>query len=89
MEKAIDKLGQSLIARAAGMMLDANLQLEVSQALLREAIWKEALRRTGGNKSKAAAMIGVHRNTFTRGLSPEARGHYKLATLRLVGKSGH
>ncbi|MDQ7784229.1 MAG: sigma 54-interacting transcriptional regulator [Desulfomonilaceae bacterium] len=40
--------------------------LDVRLGQVRQAFIREALRRTGGVKTKAAAMLGIHRNSITQ-----------------------
>jgi DNA-binding protein Fis len=48
----------------AKLTLDANIQIHVAETMFRKALIDEALRRTSGNNSKAARLLGIHRNTL-------------------------
>jgi ActR/RegA family two-component response regulator len=41
--------------------------------MFRHTLQQEALEITRGNRSRAALLLGVHRNTFTRHLLPDER----------------
>lgn len=56
-----------------GLMLNAGMSLHEAEDHLRLAIVHEALRRSKGNRTHAAKLIRVHRNTFTRLLPQEER----------------
>jgi hypothetical protein len=49
-----------------GLMLNAGMSLHEAEEHLRDAIVHEALRRSKGNRTRAARLLRVHRNTFTR-----------------------
>jgi DNA-binding NtrC family response regulator len=56
------------LSGVADAMLDAKLSLHESQDEITRHMLEAALRRTGGNKSKAARLLQLHRNTFDRNL---------------------
>jgi hypothetical protein len=57
------------ILTLARSMLNAGLSNRESLDLVRQGIVIAALERAGGNISRAARMIGTHRNTFARELA--------------------
>jgi DNA-binding NtrC family response regulator len=77
----VSALGKTLEDLAA-MMLDNELALGFIAKELRLKVLHEALKRTGNNRTRAARMLGMHRNTLTRLLPVEERRaqeryHYK------------
>ena len=58
----------SVISRAADLMLDARLNYRDAEDLLRRFLFRRALDRAAGNICHAAALVGIHRNHFTREL---------------------
>lgn len=61
------------LKQAARTLLDVNAQMNYAMAEFRLVLQHEALRRTKDNRTKAARLLGVHRNTFTRGLPVRER----------------
>lgn len=61
------------LGQAAKTLLDVGAAIPYSMVMLRLALQREALARCKGNRQRAAAMLGVHRNTFTRNLPPDER----------------
>lgn len=56
------------IRAVTAAIIDAGLNYEEAQALMRKTYMIEVLRRNRGNQCKTAALIGVHRNTIGRHL---------------------
>ena len=56
------------LKQAAKTLLDVNAQMNYALVSFRLCLQHEALKRTDNNRTKAARLLGVHRNTFTRGL---------------------
>lgn len=69
----MDNNSESGMKSLAKLSLDANLQIDVALAIFRKALYDEALRRTNNNQTKAARLLGVHRNTVVRFLSEKPR----------------
>ena len=69
-------------------MLDAGYSYGKCMSLFRDALVHRALRRSKGNKSHAAKLLSVHRNTFTRFLPAserEARREWRRPTVEFRG----
>ena len=58
----------SPINTVADLFLDAGSSYQQSEERLREALLRQALHRTGGNICRAAALVSMHRNHFSREL---------------------
>lgn len=56
------------IAQVADTMLEAGISLQQGQDEIAKYMLEAALRRTGGNKVRAAKLLRVHRNTLNRNL---------------------
>ncbi len=52
------------IAETAARMIDARMNLYACERMIRKAVMCEALVRTSGNVTKAAALLGWHRNNM-------------------------
>jgi hypothetical protein len=57
-----------ILVQAADALLDARSNYREAEQMLRTLLFRRALERCGGNICHAAAMVGVHRNHFTRDL---------------------
>lgn len=83
-----------LVAHTAAELIDAHIPQGEAAYLIKTALIVEALKRSGGNKCRAARMLGVHRNTFSRqldevgGLDPFIQDMKKVAARQfdLFGK---
>ena len=53
-----------VVGSAAGLLLDRGLPLEDALSAFELRYVREALRRSHGNLSQAAARLGIHRNTL-------------------------
>lgn len=60
--------GEESMAHAARLAVQAGVRMWRFEQMAGEEIMRQALKRTGGNKSKAAELIGIHRNTLDRRL---------------------
>jgi DNA-binding NtrC family response regulator len=54
--------------KAVDLLLDSNTHYQDAEDLLRARMLVRSLQRTHGNICHAAALIGMHRNNFTREL---------------------
>lgn len=48
----------------AQQMLDAGISLQEARGMMERQMIEAALRRTKGNKCRAAKLLGIHRNNF-------------------------
>jgi DNA-binding NtrC family response regulator len=58
-------------------LLAGNIFLEEAIEVLERSMIQRALERTGGNRSEASKLLGIHRNTLQRKL-----GEYQLTAGR-------
>lgn len=56
-----------------GSMVERGILLEEAVQEFEKKFIKQALELSGGNQSRAASLLGIHRNTLSRKL-----GEYKL-----------
>jgi len=56
-----------------GTMVERGILLEEAVEEFEKKFIKQALEQSGGNQSRAASILGIHRNTLSRKL-----GEYKL-----------
>jgi DNA-binding NtrC family response regulator len=56
------------IEQIAARILEGGLFLEEAVELLERTLLRRALERTGGNRSAASKLLGIHRNTLQRKL---------------------
>jgi DNA-binding NtrC family response regulator len=61
------------LRQAARKMLSVRAQMPYAKFMFQHTMQLEALEITRGNRSRAARLLGVHRNTFTRHLLPQER----------------
>jgi DNA-binding NtrC family response regulator len=61
------------LRQAARKMLSVRAQMPYAKFMFEHTMQLEALEITRGNRSRAAQLLGVHRNTFTRHLLPQER----------------
>lgn len=74
--KGLPQEHQQLLAdlrRAARTLLDVRAKMPYAKFMFEHTLLLEALAITKDNRSRAAKMLGVHRNTFTRHLLPQER----------------
>lgn len=62
---------ESFLNLAAAMACESGIALQEAQDCFREAMVRTALVKAGRKPGKAAAMLGIHRNTFHQ-IAPEA-----------------
>jgi DNA-binding NtrC family response regulator len=56
-----------------GQMVDRGILLEEAVAEFERRFIKQAIEQSGGNQTRAARVLGIHRNTLSRKI-----GEYKL-----------
>jgi DNA-binding NtrC family response regulator len=67
--------------RLVDHLLEKGFLLEEAIGLLEKTLVERALQRTRGNRSAAAKLLGIHRNTLQRKLE-----EYKIAPVRVRRK---
>lgn len=70
---------QGSLGETARLILEADCGRDEAVWLLTTAMIEAVLENTGGNVSRAAALLHIHRNTLSRNL--EQRGMKRLPTL--------
>jgi DNA-binding NtrC family response regulator len=83
-------MGDRTFQEVAKDILDSGMPLWEAERRFRDAVELEALNRTQGHQLKAAALLGVHRNTLGRGLAGSAlRKERPAPVVSSWGSSGH
>ena len=69
-DRAVGEAGDAMtIPEVADIMITEGMSLRECRAMLTKHVLEAALRRTHGNKSEAARLLKIHRNSFDRNLA--------------------
>ena len=64
-----------------GQMVERGILLEEALAEFERRFIKHAIERSGGNQTRAARVLGIHRNTLSRKIDEyklESNGHRRV-----------
>ena len=60
-----------------GQLVDRGIRLEEAVSEFEKKFIKRALERSGGNQSRAARELGIHRNTLSRKVDEYKLDHHR------------